>query len=459
MSAVLTEEKPFVLTRKQLLAIELLSSEAMHILLFGGSRSTKTFTFVRAIVIRALAVPGSRHLIARYRFNSVKRSVMLDTFPKVMALCFPGVPYKPNNVDFYVPLLNGSEIWFGGLDDKERTEKVLGNEYATIFLNECSQISNGSRLILLTRLAQSCTYKKDGRLQELRLKMYYDENPPTKGHWSHKLFINKKDPDTKLVLKDPENYASLLMNPVDNKENLPESYLKTLDNLPKRQRDRFYLGKFTDESENALWTEKIINDSRVDGIPEGVTMLRIVVPVDPSGASDDPDESNDDIGIGVMGLGSDGNAYVFEDLTIHAGPAKWGAVVVSAYQRHGADRVVGEANFGGEMVKFVVQTAAAKEKANVSYKSVRASRGKTVRAEPVSALHETGKIKFIGRFDELEDEMLASTTNGYTGSKSPNRLDWFVWGIYELFPGLTKPEKKETDYTVPSLQRFGHSGR
>ena len=188
-------------------------------------------------------------------------------------------------------------------------------------------------------------------------------------------------------------------------------------------------------------------------------MVRIVVPVDPSGASDNEEENNDDIGIGVIGLGSDGNAYVFEDLTIHAGPAKWGGVVVSAYIRHGADRVIGEDNFGGEMVKFVVQTAATKEKAIVSYKSVRASRGKTVRAEPVSALHETGKIKFVGRFDELEDELMAFTTTGYTGAKSPNRADWFVWGIYELFPGLTKPEEKKIDYTIPNINRFGHSGR
>ena len=304
-----------------------------------------------------------------------------------------------------------------------------------------------------------CKYEREGVIHEMRLKMYYDENPPTKGHWTHKLFIDKKDPEDKLPLSDPENYASLLMNPVDNKENLPDSYLKVLDKLPKRKRDRFYLGKFTDETENALWTEAIINASRVTGVPEGVTMVRIVVPVDPSGASDNEEENNDDIGIGVIGLGTDGIAYVFEDLTIHGGPAKWGGVVVSAYQRHGADRVIGEINFGGAMVEFVVKAAATKVGCEISYKTVSASRGKMVRAEPVSALHETGKIKFIGKFDDLEDELLACTTTGYTGSKSPNRLDWFVWGVTELFPGLTKPEEKKVNYTVPLQKRFGHSGR
>ncbi len=448
------ESQQFVLTTKQKEAIDLISSDAMHVLLYGGSRSTKTFTLVRSIVIRALAVPNSRHLIARFRFNSVKKSVMLDTFPKVMSLCWPEVKLKPNNIDFYHTFPNGSEIWFGGLDDKERAEKILGNEYATILLNECSQISYNNRLLLITRLAQKCPYLSDGEIQYLRLKMFYDENPPNKGHWSHKLFIDKKDPISKLVVKDPENYACLKMNPADNRENLPKEYLTALDDLPKRQRDRFYLGLFADETDNALWSEKIINDNRVDYVPDNVTIIRVVVAVDPSGASDDPDESSDDIGIGVIGLGTDGNAYVFEDLTINAGPAKWGAVVVSAYQRHDADRVVGEKNFGGEMVKFVVQSAGAKANCIVSYKAVNASRGKAIRAEPVSALHETGKIKLIGRFDELEDELLAFTTTGYSGSQSPNRADWFVWAIYELFPGLTRKEKKEVVLNIPIMKRF-----
>lgn len=453
------EKQEFVLTGRQAEAIDLISSDAKHILLYGGSRSAKTFVFVRSIVIRALIAPNSRHLIARFRFNSVKKSVMLDTFPKLMRLCWPDMTYHQDNVDFYVRFPNDSEIWFGGLDDKERAEKILGNEYATILLNECSQISYSNRLLLITRLAQKCPYIRNGETKFLRHKMYYDENPPNKGHWSYKLFFHKKDPVTKLPLSRPEKFSCLKMNPIDNKENLSEEYLEELDDLPKRQRDRFYLGLFGDETENALWTEDIINKSRVSEIPEGVTMLRIVVAVDPSGASDNEEENNDDIGIVVMGLGTDGNAYMFEDLTFHGGPAKWGKVVVNAFQRHGADRVIGEDNFGGEMVKFVVQTAAAKEKAVVSYKSVRASRGKTVRAEPVSALHETGKIKFIGRFDELEDELTGFTTTGYTGAKSPNRADGFVWGIYELFPGLTKPEEKKVDHTIPVLKRFGHSGR
>src|SRR5690242_16680787 len=109
-----------------------MASDATNIMLFGGSRSGKTFLTVRNVMMRAIKAPGSRHLIARFRFNHVKASIILDTFPKVMKLCFPQVTYNLNKSDWYVTLPNGSEIWFAGLDDKERTEKILGLEFVTI---------------------------------------------------------------------------------------------------------------------------------------------------------------------------------------------------------------------------------------------------------------------------------------------------------------------------------------
>jgi hypothetical protein len=95
-------------------------------MLFGGSRSGKTFLLVRNVVMRGLKAPDSRHAIFRYRFNAVKASVISDTFPKVMRLAFPEVGYKLDKTDWFATLPNGSQIWFGGLDDKERTEKVWG---------------------------------------------------------------------------------------------------------------------------------------------------------------------------------------------------------------------------------------------------------------------------------------------------------------------------------------------
>lgn len=420
-----------ILTKKQIEANALLSSAATHIMLFGGARSGKTLLLCRAISIRALKAPGSRHAILRHRFNHVKSSVWHDTWPKMMRLCWPDVPYKSDKTDWFIEFPNGSQIWMGGLDEKERTEKVLGQEYCTVFLNECSQISYGTREIVRTRLAQNVG---------LRLKLYYDENPPMRTHWTHRLFIEKRQAEPPFhQLPNPEDYAGLLLNPVDNAENLPEQYLRELQSLGPRARLRFWDGKFGDAAEGALWSFETIERHRVINHPD---LQRIVVAVDPSGTKGEEDDRSDYVGIVVVGLGIDGHAYVLEDLTCKAPPAVWGRVVVSAYDRHAADCVVGETNYGGAMVEHVVKTAASALQTFVSYREVTASRGKVVRAEPVSSLYEQGKIHHVGSHPELEDQLCAFTTAGYMGDRSPDRADALCWAVTQLFPGLTKKAQR-----------------
>ena len=143
------------------------------------------------------------------------------------------------------------------------------------------------------------------------------------------------------------------------------------------------------------------------------------------------------MGIVVAGLGIDGEAYVLEDASVKAPPAVWGKVVVSCVDRWDADCVVAETNFGGAMVEAVVQAAASKAGVRVRYKEVKASRGKVVRAEPVAALYEQGKVHHVGAFPELEDQLAAITTLGYMGDGSPDRADAMVWAITEFFPRVT----------------------
>lgn len=426
----------FNLTSKQDEALELLGSDARHILFEGGSRSGKTFLLIRAIVLRALAAKGSRHAVLRLRFNHVKASVVHDTFPKVMSLCFPQVAYKIDKTDWFAEFPNKAQIWFGGLDDKERTEKILGQEYATLFLNEISQIPYSSRNLALTRLAQQCHYERDGVQKPLRLKAYYDCNPPSKSHWAWTVFHDYKDPESKRALPNPEQYARIRLNPRDNQDNLPQEYLQTLENLPVRMRKRFLEGEYSEVAPGALWTDEMIDKNRVEEYPD---FQRVVIAVDPSGSGDDDNVGNDEIGICVAGLGTDGRAYVIEDLTLKAGPQTWGNVAVTAFDRHQADKIVAETNYGGDMVRFVVNSA----KPGVPFKKLTASRGKAVRAEPISALTEQGKIRFLGTFPDLEDELCAFTTNGYMGERSPNRADAFVWAMSELFPGIIKPIKEK----------------
>lgn len=431
----------FVLTGKQREVATWLSGPERHFMLFGGSRSGKTFYLVRATVIRGLKTAGSRHAILRQTFNAVKNSIVVDTFPKVMELCFPDTNYHLNKSDWYVTLPNGSEIWFGGFGDN--VEKILGQEYATIYLNECSEIPYANRNLAVTRIAQ--------KVEGIQNKMLYDCNPPSTSHWTYKLFIKKEDPASRGPLPDPDSYTSMRVNPIDNKENIDAAYLQELQNLPKRMRDRFWSGQWADATEYALWLPETLDRYRVTSgeLPE---MRRVIVGVDPSGSKvEDADKRSDEVGIIVAGLGVNGDCYVLEDLSGRYSPAGeegWGNMAVEAYKRHSANRIVAEKNFGGAMVEAVIKA----NDRTVPVHMVTATRGKEVRADPIAELYAQGKVHHVDHMTELEDQMLSMTSHGYEGDGSPDRLDAAVWAISDLFPKLTKPKRTTT------LQHQGASG-
>lgn len=420
----------FSLTTKQLEANRLLASLATNIMLRGGSRSGKTFLIIRAMCVRAMKAPNSKHAVFRFRFNHAKASIWKDTLPKVMRLCFPQVPLDLNETDLVATFPNGSQIILGGLDDKARVEKILGGEYSTIYFNESSQIPWSSIEVAMSRLAEN---------SGLALKAYFDCNPPSKLHWSYQLFRLKLKPGTKEALPDPDDFVEMLVNPADNAANLPPKYFAILDGMSAAQRLRFQAGEWASEVSGALWAleaRKAEDDRVIPGIDTTrisstamPDLQRIVVAVDPSGTKGDG--GGDDIGIVVAGRGTDGRAYVLADRTCQLSPDGWGRRAVAAFHEFNADRVIGESNFGGDMVRFVVQTADKR----VAYSEVKASRGKVVRAEPVAALYEQGLVSHVGSFPDLEDQMCNMTAAGYVGDKSPDRADALVWALTGLMLG------------------------
>lgn len=441
---------PIKWTPDQRKASDLLGSEARYVELRGGARSGKTVKIIDTILFRALNAKKSRHLISRFRGNSLG-SIFgpTGTFWWTLENNYPPEVKErtthKGDLGYYL-LPNGSEIWYGGLDDPKRVDKLLGNEYADIYVNEASQVPYGSFTTIITRLAQNAP-RDDGN-GNLRQKIYVDDNPPAESHWLSLLFQKKLDPLNRRSLMNPLDYATMVLNPEGNAENLDPAYLKSLRDLPERQRKRFYEGKNGDVGEAALWTSEVLDKQRMLDNTKLPKMIRIVVAVDPSGADDLEEAQNDEIGIGVVGLGTDGRGYFLEDLTMKGGPGMWGKVVGDAVDRHGADCVVGEVNYGGAMVNFVVQTA----RPGTPFHAVTASVGKHLRAEPAAGLFETDKAVMVGRFPALEDEMVAMTTAGYTGSKSPNRLDALVWGFTELFPQILAESKKLADTRSPSYR-------
>lgn len=426
MSPLRALTQTFELHDRQKEVRDTLAGPERHCLIYGGSRSGKTFLFCYATAVRALSARESRHLIARLHNVDVNQSVLMDTWPKMMRLAFPGVSFRTNKKDQFVTLQNGSEIWFGGLDDKERVDKILGKEFATIYVNEASQVSFAAVLTLRTRLAQIST-KVNGK--PLVQKAYYDLNPVGRSHWTYREFVKGVRPDNALPVT-PGTRCYRVMNPGDNPA-LDQAYLDELAALPDRQRKRFLEGEYLSEVPGALWSLDRIDELRV-AIAQ--PLRRIVVAIDPAATSgDDADES----GIIVAGLGEDGHGYVLHDGSLNGTPDEVCRMAVRLYHLWGADRIVAEGNNGGDWIESLLRTA----DPNIAYRKVTASRGKVTRAEPASSLYEQGRVHHVGSFPSLEDQQCAFTTDfdRKSAGYSPDRVDALVWALTELFsaPGIS----------------------
>ena len=400
-------------TDKQIEACNVLNKNT-HALLYGGSRSGKTTIAVRNVLLRALK-KKSRHLITRFRFNHAKTSIWHDTFPKVIEMCFPGVDFHYNKSDFFLSVepqnsFGGeSQIWLGGVDDKERIEKILGNEYSTIYANETSQIKYEAITTLRTRLAEN---------SGLPLRFYYDLNPCGKKHWTYQEFIQGLIPGTKE--KHVLNCGHMVLNPFDNAANLPEEYLRILESLPKRQRQRFLDGIFLNDIEGALWTDQMLSAAKARAPGE---IIKTVISVDPAVTNQ---ENSDETGIVVASLDEFADGIVEEDLSGKYSTNTWAQRVVNAYWEYEANEVVAEVNQGGDLVEDAIKTIDPR----VKVVKVRASKGKFARAEPVSALYEQGKVSHVKELPDLESQLTEWVP--LNSKKSPDRLDAMVWALTHL---------------------------
>ena len=224
---------------------------------------------------------------------------------------------------------------------------------------------------------------------------------------------------------------------IDNADFLPGDFLAAMDGLYAGTRlGRQELdGELIEEVEGALWPRALIERCRVREMPEAA---RVVIGVDPPAGAG---AGSDACGIVVAALGCDGHGYVIEDASVQGlAPEGWAAAVVAAARRHGADRVIAEANNGGAMIESVLRAG----EAGLPVRLVHASRGKAARAEPVSVLYERGQVRHVGAFPALEDEMAGFTLAGrYDGpGRSPDRADALVWALTALLlerrgrPGL-----------------------
>lgn len=229
-----------------------------------------------------------------------------------------------------------------------------------------------------------------------------------------------------LLSREGQDVAVSRGSTFENAANLPANFLAQI-------RDRYEgtrLGRqelhaeLLEDVPGALWQRAWFDRDRVAAAPP---LRRIVVAIDPAVSNN---EGSDETGIIVAGKDAAGHAYVLEDCSGRYAPEAWAKVAVDAYRRHRADRVVAEVNNGGAMVENTLRVV----DPNVPYKALHASRGKAIRAEPISAVYEKARAHHVGAFPELEDQMSAFSSDfdrsraGY----SPDRVDAAVWALSEL---------------------------
>lgn len=250
------------------------------------------------------------------------------------------------------------------------------------------------------------------------------------------------------LLKDPDVHVtkgSTYENP-----HLTEAFFKRIVSRyegTRLGRQELY-GQVLEDTPGALWNYDTIQANRVDSLPE--LLLRVAVAVDPAVTSN---PTSNETGIIVGAVGTDGLGYVFADHSLRGTPEQWGRAAVMAHSNHDADVIVVETNNGGDLVANNVRAATPKP---VVLEEVRASRGKIARAEPISALSEQGRIKFVGELPELEEQLCR-----FVGGERPqvgdenDRADAFVW----LFTYLSRwivQSRIELETLTPPLARTGH---
>ena len=258
--------------------------------------------------------------------------------------------------------------------------------------------------------------------------------------WSNLLFGLRRD-ETKLVITStprPNRIIKMLHkdptcvitrgSTYENISNLPLEYIQRVINPYKgtRKGRQEIEGEVLSDTPGALWSYSMIDDCRVAEAPH---LARIVTAIDPAVTSN-PESA--ETGIVTVGLSDDQQLYVIGDASSRESPDTWTRQAIEAFNIHQADRIVGETNNGGDLIEALLRT----QEQTVSYANVFASRGKTARAEPVSALYEQFRVHHVGTFSTLEDQM----TEFVAGEKNDgkDRVDALVWACSYLMPNLGK---------------------
>lgn len=386
--------------------------------LFGGRGSSKSHFFAEAMIGNAAINKGFRAVCIREVQKSLKESAKRLLEDKIDAMGFN------NRFDIQKDVIitpgNGIIIFQGMQDHTADSIKSLEG-FNVAWVEEAQTLSAKSLEMLRPTIRTPLS------------ELWFSWNPRSASDPVDQFFRGLTPPDNAIIRK---------INYDDNKlfpDELEAERLHDLKNNPDRYA-HIWLGEFEPQAIGAIWTRQNIHDNRVGEMP--CERARTVVAVDP--AVSDTDKS-DEHGISVVALGDNSHGYLLEDASLHGSPHQWATRAVAMYDKWDADAIVIEKNQGGDMCRFTLETI----RKGIRIIEVHATRGKHVRAEPISALYSVGRMHHVGAFPELENQLCLFTSSGYEGDKSPDRAESMIWAATELFPKMTTEKPAEVEF-------FGH---
>ena len=370
-------------------------------------------SFARSLLIRGHG-ELLRILCAREIQLTIKDSVkqLLDDQIQEMEM-----GYFYTSLENEIRGLNGTTFIFRGLGRLTADQIKSMEGIDIVWVEEAQTISTRSLEILIPTIR-----KKDSEL-------WFSWNPrhPT-------------DPIDQLFRGEivPEN-AIIERIHIEDNNFFPKELQDEMEFDKKHKPDRFahiWLGEYEPTAVGAIWSRQNIHENRRSEAPD---LERIVVSVDPAISNQ---KGSNEHGVVIAGLGVDKRGYVLGDASLSGTPQKWAERAIANYDRYEADGIVVEINQGGDMVRHTLESI----RPNIRIIEVRATRGKHVREEPISALYSQGRISHVGAFPELEAQLCQMTNQGYEGEGSPDRVDALVWAFTELFPQMNTPVARPQRY-------------
>ena len=371
---------------------------------YGGRGSGKSIQEAALVIIFALQNINSRILAVRGTQSKISES-SLQILKDVIHMM--GLKSYFDMTEHTLKCNNGSEFLFYGAKSYQSFKSLQGIDL--VWVDEATELSKDAWETLIPTI----------REDESRFLIGF--NPELESDWVYKEFIKQKRKDAvvvKLNYYDNPYFPTVLKSEMEwDKQTNMKKYL------------HIWEGELRQVSDGALWSEDLIQYLPDD---EAAKLLLtdfgefedLVVAIDPSTTDK---VTSDACGIIVAGKYKNKEKYlVIDDLTKIMSPNEWADIALQAYDRFSADKIVAEKNQGGDMIKTILRN----KRNNIPYKGVHASRGKILRAEPIAALYEQGKVHHLRRFINLEYEMLTYT--GEKTQKSPNSLDALVWALTEL---------------------------